>query len=598
MTDLYTPWGEALDKTCPLPEYPRPQMVRDSYLCLNGLWAYAILPAQELSDMSDSFVPQGQIVVPYVPESLLSGVKRQVKSHEVLCYRRNFVCPEGFVRDRVLLHFGAVDQIAHVRVNGQTVAVHEGGYLPFSADITEALRAGDNQLTVFVTDDVTDPRFGRGKQAKKRGGIWYTATCGIWQTVWLESVPNAYITGLKITPDIDKNAVTVAVTTHTGLPAEARVEIIDRGQTIAAGTTQNGSLTLSFPSSAHLWTPDDPYLYDLSVTLGEDTVTSYFGMRRFARETVDGVPRLTLNHRPLFAMGLLDQGFYSDGIPTPPSDAAMAEDIRVAKRCGYNMLRKHIKIEPLRWYYHCDRLGMLVWQDMVNSGDRYRPLYIQILPFLGLHLSDSPRHYARFGRRNADGREKFLSDMKETVDLLYNTVSLSLWVPFNEGWGQFDAAKTAEALRVLDPTRPIDHASGWHDQGAGDVKSRHVYYKKIRLSPDRHGRALALTEFGGYSLPVPGHMFSPDKMFGYRIFRSQADFVRMYCRLLEREVIPLLKKGLCAAVYTQLTDVEDEINGILTYDRRVLKFTEQDIAQINALHRRLTDVAPPVSNRP
>ena len=320
-------------------------------------------------------------------------------------------------------------------------------------------------------------------------------------------------------------------------------------------------------------------MYDVTVTLkGGDAVQSYFGMRKFGTVTVDGKKLTALNGRPIFMSGVLDQGYWSDGLYTPASDEAMVYDIQKMKDCGFNMLRKHIKIEPLRWYYHCDRLGMLVWQDMVSGGERLDPLVIQAAPFLGIHLSD--RKYERFGRGGEGGREQYMKDLEDTVALLYNVVSLAAWVPFNEGWGQFDSLLAAQEIWDRDPARLVDHASGWHDQGGGDFKSRHVYFKPVRLKNDKR-RVLALSEFGGYSLPVSGHMAS-DRLFGYRMYQSGEEYMEALVRLYEAEVIPCMEKqGLSASVYTQVSDVEDEINGILTFDRKVCKVDEIKMKAIN-----------------
>lgn len=573
---LLTPWGETLDRGNPLPEYPRPQLRRESFLSLNGPWRYAIRPG----DQGEPEAWDGEIVVPFSPESLLSGVGRTVTPEDRLWYRRTFALPELFRRDRVLLHFGAVDQSCEVFVNGKRTGGHEGGYLPFTCDITEALAEGENTLTVSVTDGASRSRHAYGKQSFTPGGIWYTPQSGIWQTVWLESVPENYVEGLTITPDFDGRRVRFVIRARD--PEGAGIVVRREGQVIAEewyDGEKGWAESLIREEFFRPWTPEDPFLYDVTVTLrGGDRVESYFGMRKFGVTEVDGKKVLALNNRPIFMSGVLDQGYWSDGLYTPPSDEAMIYDIQKMKDCGFNMLRKHIKVEPLRWYYHCDRLGMIVWQDMVSGGSRLNPLVIQVLPFAGVHLQDS--RYRRFGRGDPAGREQFLRDMEDTVALLYNAPSVAVWVPFNEGWGQFDSLRATQRLWDLDPTRLVDHASGWHDQGGGDFKSRHVYFRPVRLKGEAN-RVLALTEFGGYSLPVAGHT-AGEKAFGYRMYRDRAAFQAAFERLYREEVIPCMREqGLSAAVYTQVSDVEDEVNGLLSYDRRVCKVDTERVRVIN-----------------
>ena len=431
-----------------------------------------------------------------------------------------------------------------------------------------------------MTDDTSRSHHAYGKQSFHPGGIWYTPQSGIWQTVWMESVPENYVEKLTITPDFDQKRVRFAIQARD--PEGANVVVRKDGVVIAEDWYDASREYEEFPiTDEHFrpWTPEDPFLYDVTVTLKSgDKVESYFGMRKFGVAAVDGKKVLALNDKPIFMSGVLDQGYWSDGLYTAPADEAMVYDIQKMKECGFNMLRKHIKIEPLRWYYHCDRLGMLVWQDMVSGGERLDPLVIQVAPFIGIQLNDSK--YSRFGREDETGREQFARDMRDTVDLLYNTVSLAVWVPFNEGWGQFDSLLATQMLWEQDPTRLVDHASGWHDQGGGDFKSRHVYFKPVRLKHDK-SRVLALSEFGGYSLPLAGHTAS-DKLFGYRMYRTKDELMDAIAVLYEREVIPCMEKQrLSAAVYTQVSDVEDEVNGILTFDRRECKVDEVQMKKRN-----------------
>ena len=573
---LTTPWGERLDESRILTEYPRPQMRRDSYLNLNGRWEYAITGSDEPPQSWD-----GTILVPFSPESALSGVGRTLEPGQTLWYRRELTVPEGFLpRDgRLLLHFGAVDQEAAVYLNGVLLGRHMGGYNAFTLDATDAL-GPRNTLVVRVHDDTDASFHSRGKQKTRRGGIWYTPQSGIWQTVWMEAVPRYYIESLRIVPLFDQSAVEVTVRCAQPLQCEATVD----GRTVPF--TSGEAARIPMPDF-RAWSPEDPYLYDLSVTLGEDRVESYFGMRKTeVRADRGGAKRLFLNGEPYFQSGLLDQGYWPDGLYTAPSDEALIFDIQTAKAMGFNMLRKHIKVEPMRWYYHCDRLGMLVWQDMPSGGGKYRFSTVTLPLITGLHRRDN--RYRAFARASSQGRAEYMDELEELVGQLFNAPSVALWVPFNEGWGQFDSTLVMERLRALDPTRPVDPASGWHDQGAGDLRSLHVYFKPFRFRYDRRGRALALSEFGGYNLRVDGHCFN-QKDYGYRRLPDAAALWRDFARLYEREVLPAVPRGLCAAVYTQLSDVEDELNGLMTYDRRVVKLDAEDVRELN---ERLREASP------
>ena len=573
---LTTPWGEALDERRVLMEYPRPQMRRDSYLNLNGRWEYAVTEDDDIPENWD-----GIILVPFSPESALSGVGRTLLAGQTLWYRRELTVPEGFIPPggRLLLHVGAVDQEASVYVNGTLLGRHMGGYNAFSLDVTDALGA-KNTLVVGVHDDTDGSFHSRGKQRTRRGGIWYTPQSGIWQTVWAEAVPRRHIESLRIVPLFDQAAVQVTVGCREPLHCEASVD----GRTVPF--TSGEPAIIPMPDF-RAWSPEDPYLYDLVVTLGDDRVESYFGMRKTeVRMDRDGVKRLFLNGMPYFQSGLLDQGYWPDGLYTAPSDEALIHDIRTAKAMGFNMLRKHIKVEPMRWYYHCDRLGMLVWQDMPCGGSEYRFSTVTLPLVTGIHRRDN--HYRAFGRASAQGRAEYMDELEEMVAQLFNAPSVVLWVPFNEGWGQFDSTRVMERLRALDPTRPVDPASGWHDQGAGEMRSWHVYFKPFRFRRDRRGRAVALSEFGGYNLRVEGHCFGGGD-YGYRRLREAGRLWQDFARLYERQVLPAIPRGLCAAVYTQLSDVEDELNGLMTYDRRVVKLDAEDVRELN---RRLYEASP------
>ncbi len=564
---MQTKWGMSLDPLQVLPEYPRPQLVRDSFMSLNGYWDYCITESPEMPTAFD-----GRILVPFSPESALSGVSRTLSPTQTLWYKRELTLPEDFSRGRTLLHFGAVDQEATVYMNGIESLTHKGGFTPFTVELTPFVT---EPLTILVrvTDGTEISGHARGKQSSRRGGIWYTPQSGIWQTVWIENVSDDYVQDLRITPDYD--AMSVRITIHAERDLPATITLNDKDY----AATTNSEVDLPMPGFRP-WSPEDPYLYPLTIRLGADLVQSYFGMRKFSVETdPNGIPRLFLNNRPYFHNGLLDQGYYPDGLLTAPSDEAMINDIRTVKSMGFNMLRKHIKIEPLRWYYHCDRLGMLVWQDMINGGGNYNKLLITYPLFIDHPMKDN--RYRLFARKDPAGRAQYESDLEAMLRHLINVVSIAVWVPFNEGWGQFDAARIAAWVREYDPTRTIDHASGWHDQGAGDLKSLHVYFYPYRYKKDRRGRAVVLSEFGGYNYRVANHTWN-EVDFGYKRLASQEELIQSYRHLYESEVLPAREQGLSAAVYTQLTDVEDELNGLLTYDRKVVKIPEEDLREINA----------------
>ena len=576
LIQLTTTWGEMLDKEHIWQEYPRPQMQREHFQMLHGEWDYAIVPQSE----EYSFESQGKILVPFSPEAYLSGVGRQLQPNEYLWYQGVLTfsreeCQRKEKKERCILHFDAVDQQAVVYVNDIEVAKHYGGYLPFEADITEYVSDASCTLKVRVQDDSDTSYHTRGKQTLKRGGMFYTAQSGIWQSVWYEWVPENYVRKLKITPDYDSACVKIQIDSTTRFDTlqinledkEAQYEVLEVSED---GKQQ---LVLKFTDGKFKsWSPEEPYLYDFTLKADSDEIHGYFAMRSFTVEKdAKGIPRFCLNHKPYFLNGLLDQGYWPDGLMTAPCDEAFIYDIELAKKTGFNMIRKHIKIEPLRWYYHCDRLGMIVWQDMVNGGTTYNMMWACYmptgLPFLGRVIKDNL--YSIFARKSEEGRRLWEEECKGTVEHLYNVPSISTWVPFNEAWGQFDAARVAEDVKSQDPTRTVDHASGWFDQKAGDFNSVHNYFRKLKVEKDEK-RAFVISEYGGYACHIAGHS-SVERIFGYKKFDTLKDVSKAYRELYEGQVLPLVEQGLSGVVYTQLSDVEEEVNGLVTYDRKVVK---------------------------
>ena len=539
LCDLYTAAGESLTGT-PWTVYPRPQMKRDSYINLNGAW-----------DFSVNYEKQGQIRLPFCPESKLSGIGKHYEEGDLLCYNRTFTLPEGFNRGRVILHIGAADQRADVFVNGKPVGTHKGGYEAFSYDITDHLKA-ENMLQICCFDDLEDRSYPYGKQTLNRGGMWYTPASGIWQTVWLESVPEVHIEKLHI----ENRGYSVTVSVEPALEGTVTVAGLGEYQ------LNNGSVTLT-PEEPHLWSPEDPYLYDFTVEAGNDRIESYFAIRSLEVKKVGPYQRLCLNGKPYFFHGLLDQGYWPDGIFTPAAPECYADDIRMMKKLGFNTLRKHIKVEPEEFYYQCDRLGIIVWQDMINNSD-YNFLRDTVLPTLGIQkLGDKNLH------PNPYERQRFLQCMEATVNQLKNHPSICYWTIFNEAWGQFDSDNVYEQFKKLDDTRFIDSTSGWFRQKKSDVDSRHVYFRKVNLKAGE--KPLVLSEFGGKTYRAEGHVFNPDKSYGYGGCETLEALNDALAKHYTEEIIPNAKKGLSAAIYTQVSDVEDEINGLVTYDRKVEK---------------------------
>ncbi|MFH1719122.1 MAG: sugar-binding domain-containing protein [Planctomycetota bacterium] len=562
---LMTRWAKQVSPRNAHPEYPRPQMVRRNWLNLNGLWEYAIRP----KDQQQPGTFDGDILVPYPVESALSGVMKAVGEKNRLWYRRQFEVPKKWAKQRMLLHFGAVDWDATVWVNGRKVGNHRGGYDPFTFDITEALKdTGPQEIVLSVWDPANTSYQPRGKQVNEPRGIWYTSVTGIWQSVWLEPVPEAHIKSIKIVPDIDSESVRLIAECSDGTDGyNVEAEAKDGWFTKARGKGQAGKqITLSL-KKPKLWSPDSPFLYDLTVTLKDgkgkkiDSVSSYFGMRKIEiRKDRSAINRLFLNNKSLFQFGPLDQGWWPDGLYTAPTDAALRYDIEVLKKLGCNMLRKHVKVEPARLYYWCDKLGLMVWQDM-PSGDKY----------IGRNGEDI--------ERSEESAAQFELEWSRVIQSLHNHPCIVMWVPFNEGWGQYDTARIVDFTRELDPTRLVNQASGWADRGVGDVQDIHSYPGPA-APPTERKRAAVLGEFGGLGLPVKGHTWQAEKNWGYKSYETSEELTDAYLALIDN-LRSLIGSGLAAAVYTQTTDVEIEVNGLMTYDRAMIKADAKKIAAAN-----------------
>ena len=600
MKQLYTRWGERLDSEHILQEYPRPILIRNTdYTILNGEWEYTFT---ENSERPVEY--GGKILVPFSPECILSGVARQLKPEEYLWYRKEILSERWNVkteRRHMLLHFGAVDQMCKVFVNDTLVTEHIGGYLPFSADITDYICEGKNELVVMVQDDSDTSYHARGKQKLESGGMFYTAQSGIWQSVWLEEVSDKWVKHIdtrikkyvekersegcletvKIEIYVESNKINekIPVETESFLQRLPEVMMTVQGKT-------NSWIEVEIPNPK-CWNCEKPYLYYMHVKMQGyrpgnvcvDEVESYFAIRRFEiKNDRHNIPRMYLNGKEHFQKGVLDQGYWPDGLYTGPSDEALIFDICEMKRMGFNMVRKHIKIEPERWYYHCDRLGMIVWQDMVNGGERYHHWFVtylaNVMSWPGLTMKDN--HSRLLSRQNQDGRNEFVREVKETIKLLKNHPSICTWVIFNEGWGQFETKKITDMVRNLDPGSMIDSASGWFDQGTGDFQSVHNYFFPLKVKPEKI-RAAVLSEYGGFTFGVEGHVAS-EKKYGYGSYKTVSKYKKAY-EQLEDKVIHLKEKGLCGCVYTQWSDIEDEINGIYTYDRKINKL-ENDVSDV------------------
>ena len=531
--------------------HPRPQLRRETWMDLNGKWDFAVQADDKTPEMFDR-----TILVPYCPESALSGIHNHFPEGSFLFYRRYVRLPEAAAGHRILLHVGAADQALTCYVNGIEIGSHTGGYTAFTMDITRAVRE-ENEILLRVRDDLTDTAFPRGKQSLTPGGMWYTPVSGIWQSVWLEWVPETYIQSLDIRADMTE-------------------AVLDTGDASLSGTVTvmapEGNVTLPLtggravfrPETPRLWSPEDPYLYEFEINTGADRVSGYFALRSWDIRNVDGIPRLCVNGKPRFFHGLLDQGYWPDGIYTPPSPDCYRQEILAMKRMGFNTLRTHIKVEPEEFYYQCDKLGMFVFQDMVSNGD-YSYLKDTILPTLGFQRKNDRRAHP-----DKRSRQMFLDNMKAQVLQLKNHPCIAMWTIFNEGWGQFDATAAYHTLKALDDSRFVCSCSGWFRGGESDVFSRHIYFGQWHHLK-RTDKPLVLTEFGGICLAVDGHLYNPDKSYGYQSSKDSEDYRKKLLTLYRKHILPAIPKGLCAAIYTQVSDVEEEINGLLTYDRQVTK---------------------------
>ena len=543
--------------TTPWNIYPRPQLKRNSFICLNGEWEFASTRSNSIPNVFEE-----KITVPFVPQSRLSGICRQPDRDDILYYRKRFKATDLNNNECLILHFGAVDTHAEVFLNGESVVVHSGGYLPFSIDITDRLN-DENELIVKVIDTL-DHDYPYGKQRYDRGGMWYTPISGIWQTVWMEVVPKNYIRGIKT--DVSLSEATIIVDTDA---KNISAELIDDTGNIVI----NGASLKVYPDHIRNWSPEDPYLYKLRITADNDSVETYFALRILEIKDVDGIQRMCLNGSPYFFHGLLDQGYFDDAIFLPKTPSGFTYDIETMKSLGFNTLRKHIKVEPECFYYDCDRLGMVVFQDFVNNSD-YSFFRDTALPTIGIKRISDKRL-----PRTQKAKEIFEAHSKATVEHLYNHPSICLWTVFNEGWGQFDADRMFAMTKEWDKSRFIDATSGWFWQNDSDLDSHHIYFKKVRL-PKHSSRPVFLSEFGGYSYGISGHLFDEKKAYGYKTFKDADSFRKAFIGLYEEQVIPNVKKGLCASIYTQVSDVEEEINGIMTYDRQIVKLSPTDTLQI------------------
>ena len=556
---LLTKYAENFNQESPLQEYPRPHLVRDSYINLNGRWDFKI---SKSDDFPKSY--EDVIVVPYCVESYLSGINRNIENDDYLIYRRFVNLPKKFIKDKVYIHFGAIDQIARVYINKKLVAESYNGYIPFKVDIKHLVKENEDFEIIVIVKDTLDHVYPYGKQRKDRGGMWYTPVSGIWQSVWIESVNENYVNDLTITPDIDNKMVTIIADTASD---SVTLKISYNGKVIHKETGKKTLFEVHF-DEIHLWDVEHPNLYDVEIKTTDDVVTSYFAMRKFSTNE----KYLLLNNKPIFINGLLDQGYFPDGIYTPASYEAYENDIKTMKELGFNCLRKHIKIEPMIFYHMCDKLGMIVFQDFVNNGD-YSFAIDTAMPTIGL----KKLAYA-FKKTNDTTKRVFEKSAIDTLNHLYNVPCIGYYTIFNEGWGQHQADDYYNLVKTIDSTRIIDSTSGWFKENESDVESLHVYFKKIKLK--KSNKPIIVSEFGGYALSLKEHIFNKENEYGYKKFNDIDSLNKAIKELYEKDIIGNIKNGLAGAIYTQVSDVEDETNGLFTYDRKVLKVKKENMLQI------------------
>jgi beta-galactosidase/beta-glucuronidase len=569
---IMTRWSYEIEPNQPFPEYPRPQFRRTEWLNLNGLWNYAIHPKEE-REVSNF---DGKVLVPFPIESALSGVKKKLKPRQKLWYSRTFKIPNEWKDKNILLHFGAIDWDTTIWVNKKEIGSHQGGYTPFSFEISGIIDFEvENELVVEVWDPSDMGGQERGKQTLRPVAIWYTAVSGIWQTVWLEPVPKTYIKNFKLIPNIDDETIRVSVNVNNFLDDfNIRADVKDKETMIISMVSKiDKDMIIKIPTPK-LWSPKSPFLYDLTIKIEEenkviDKVETYFGMRKISLgEENNGIKTIELNNEKIFQYGTLDQGYWPDGLYTAPTDEALRYDIEITKGLGFNMIRKHVKVEPARWYYYCDKIGILVWQDMPNGGVNY--------------MTDLPPNINDYKDLREEGNKKYYyKELESMISSLFNSPSIITWVPFNEGWGQFDTEKVSNLVKELDPTRLVNSASGWFDFGVGDIFDQHSYPNPILPNKDKIGsRAAVIGEFGGLGLEIEDHMWHIKNKFVYRNLRDQQGLMKKY-EILISKLKNLIEKGLSAAIYTQITDVEGEVNGLLTYDREILKMDKKKLRDLN-----------------
>ncbi|MHA1336726.1 MAG: glycoside hydrolase family 2 protein [Promethearchaeota archaeon] len=571
---LLTRWAKKVNPEQPLPEFPRPQLMREDWINLNGFWDYLI--SSKKIRRIDSY--DGKILVPFPIESILSGVKRKLKPNQILWYHKEFDIPLSWKNKNILIHFGAVDWEAEIQLNGKIIGNHKGGYTPFSFNITDYITfEKSNELIVKVSDPTDKKGIARGKQTLRPYGIKYTSVSGIWQTVWLEAVNKTYISKIKTIPDIDNSVLKLNLEIENVKRSDKIViQVFDRNNQILEITSQPLKEININIEHVKLWNPENPHLYDLKIDIireGEilDSIKSYFGMRKISLgKEKNGVRQILLNNEPIFQYGVLDQGYWPDGLYTPPTDEALRYDVEIIKKLGFNTVRKHVKVELARWYYYCDKLGLIVWQDMPNGGS---------MGFFKMMLGFLKRKKAYDHKRKEADKQQFLNELREMIEVLYNHPSIVMWVPFNEGWGQFETKKVVNYVKNLDPSRLVNEASGWFNHGSGDICDCHEYVGPA-MPKNINNRAAVCGEFGGLGLKITGHMWKKKFKFVYKSFSNSKKLLEGYSKIINK-LEKLKEQGLSAAIYTQLTDVEGEVNGLLTYDREIIKMDESELKKLN-----------------